>query len=153
MSNLAAYRDPKRLAPNATGRIAKLLQLGAEAASSELAMANMVGSGFPVSAALALEPILGRARLTSAISASTLRRGADRPRLTRDPSQRIYDLGRVIDQAALTFGGDEAAVLRFLDRPNSALNGQKPFEVARNSSPGAELVVLLLREADAGVAL
>ena len=87
-------------------------------------------------------------------SKSTLRRAKKgKCALTKEPSERIYDVSRVIDQAAKTFRGDGAAVARFLNRPNPILEGRTPFEVARSSSPGAEVVVKLLRKARDGVAV
>ena len=154
---LAAYKQPDRLPASEPMRLAKLFGLGADAGLSDLAFADHVAAGLPVKAAYALEPILrlvANDALYRLVSESTLRRAKKaKSVLTREPSERIYEVGRVIDQAAKTFRGDAAAVARFLNRPNSVLEGRKPFDVAKASSAGAELVVKLLRKADAGVAV
>jgi putative toxin-antitoxin system antitoxin component (TIGR02293 family) len=157
MSALAAYKDPNLLPASEPMRLANLFGLKAEAGRSDLAFADRVAAGLPVMAAYALEPVLRMVSadaLYSLVSESTLRRARNgRATLTREPSERIYDLARVIDLAAKTFRGDEAAVARFLNRPSPVLEGRTPFDVARSSSAGAELVVKQLREADAGVAV
>jgi uncharacterized protein (DUF2384 family) len=74
-------------------------------------------------------------------SESTLRRAnKGKSTLGKEPSARIYEIGRVIDQAAKTFRGDEAVVARFFNSPNPVLEGRTPFEVAKSSSAGAEAV-------------
>lgn len=72
--------------------------------------------------------------------------------LSRDLSERVYDMARVIRDADLLWGGDERAAARFLMRPHPLLERRTPFEVARESSAGAELVVKLIGKARAGVA-
>lgn len=157
MSALAAYKEPDRLPASEPQRLAKLFGLRARAGQSDLAFADEVADGLPVKAAYALESVfklIGRDALHRIISESTLRRAKNGPnKLTREPSERLYELARVIDQAAKTFRGDEQAVARFLNRPNAVLEGRTPFDVARASSAGADLVVKVLRKADAGVAV
>jgi len=157
MTALAAYKEPDQLPASEPMRLAKLFGLRGDAGSSDLAFADRVAQGLPVTAAFALESVLNlvaRDALYRVVSESTLRRAKKgKTALTREPSERIYELGRVIDQAAKTFRGDEAAVARFLNRPNAVLAGRTPFDVARSSSAGADLVVKLLRKADAGVAV
>jgi putative toxin-antitoxin system antitoxin component (TIGR02293 family) len=157
MSALAAYKEPNLLPASEPMRLARLFGLRADAGKSDLAFADHVAAGLPVKAAYALEPVLrmvSRDALYRVVSESTLRRAKKaRATLTREPSERVYELARVIDQAAKTFRGDEAAVARFLNRPSPVLEGRAPFDVARSSSAGAELVVKLLRKADAGVAV
>jgi putative toxin-antitoxin system antitoxin component (TIGR02293 family) len=154
---LAAYKYPDLLPASDAVRLAKLFGLKDDAGRSDLAFADQVAAGLPVKAAYALQPILnliGADALHRVVSESTLRRAKKaRTALTREPSERVYELGRVIDQAAKTFHGDHAAVARFLSRPNPVLEGRSPFEVAKSSSAGADLVVKLLRKADAGVAI
>ena len=157
MTALAAYKEPENLPASEPMRLARLFGLKPDAGQSDLAFADQVAAGLPVKAAYALEPILSLISddaLFRVVSESTLRRAKKaKSSLTREPSERIYELGRVIDQAAKTFRGDHAAVARFLSRPNTVLEGRAPFEVAKSSSAGADLVVKLLRKADAGVAV
>ncbi len=157
MTALAAYKEPDRLPASEPVRLARLFGLKADVGQSDLAFADQVAAGLPVKAAYALAPILNLISddaLYRVVSESTLRRARKaKSALTREPSERVYELGRVIDQAAKTFRGDHAAVARFLSGPNAVLQGRAPFEVAKSSSAGAELVVKLLRKADAGVAV
>jgi putative toxin-antitoxin system antitoxin component (TIGR02293 family) len=156
-AELTAYRDRAALPASEPMRLARLLRLTDAHGRSDLAFADRIATGLPVKSALALGDILNQVRdkaLYGVVSESTLRRAqkAKAP-LAREHSERIYELGRVVDHAAKTFRGDLPAIARFLGRPNQALEGRTPFDVAKSSSAGAELVVRLLREADAGVAV
>jgi len=157
MNALAAYTQPDQLSASEPVRLARLFGLRENAGMSDLALADQVADGLPVKAAYALEAILSLVAhnaLFGVVSESTLRRAKKaKTKLTREPSERIYELGRVIDQAARTFRGDAEAVACFLNRPNAVLEGRAPFDVAKASSAGADLVVKLLRKADAGVAV
>jgi putative toxin-antitoxin system antitoxin component (TIGR02293 family) len=157
VTTLAAYKEPDRLSASEPVRLARLFGLRPDAGQSDLAFADRVAAGLPVKAAYALLPILALVSndaLYRVVSESTLRRAKKaKTALTREPSERIYEVGRVIDQAAKTFRGDEAAVARFLNRPNAVLENRTPFDVAKASSAGADLVVKLLRKADVGVAV
>lgn len=154
---LEAYREPDRLPASEPMRLVRLLGLVDDAGRSDLAFADRVAAGLPVKAADALAPILALVATDAIyriVSEPTLRRARkERSELSRGPSERLYEVGRVIDQAARTFRGDDRAVGRFLSRPNPLLEGRTPFDVARSCSAGAELVVKLLRNADAGVAV
>jgi len=157
VDTLKAYRQLDKLPASEPARVALLFGLKNAERMSDLRLADQVARGFPVKAAETIEPVfllISRDALHRVVSESTLRRArkAKTP-LTREPSARLYEVARVIDQAARTFHGDGAAVGRFLNRPNPALEGRAPFDVAKSSSAGAEAVVRLLREAQAGVAV
>lgn len=61
--------------------------------------------------------------------------------------------GNVHEAALELWDGDEEAARRFLERPHPLLEGQTPVAVARGSKAGADRVALLIRRADAGVAI
>ena len=73
--------------------------------------------------------------------------------LSRELSERVFAIARVFAEAKQTWGGDEDAVRRFLARPHPLLGMRTPYDLARGSSAGAELVVQLLGQARAGVAV
>jgi putative toxin-antitoxin system antitoxin component (TIGR02293 family) len=151
------YRDTRSLPASEPVRLGRLLGLGAESRHSALALADRLAAGLPVAAVDGLAPILrriGSEAMYRIISEPTLRRARKaNALLNREHSERLYEFGRVVDQAARIFHGDIDAVVRFLSRPNPVLDGRTPFEVACLSSAGAELVADLLRSTDAGVAV
>ena len=59
-----------------------------------------------------------------------------------------------VRHAALALWDNDAdAADRFLERPHPLLGGRTPAAVARESKAGADRVVLLIGQADAGVAI
>lgn len=84
---------------------------------------------------------------------ATLRRAkrARRP-LSREHSERLYEVARVVDAVGRAFHGDRRRIDAFLDRPHPLLDGETPLELAASSSAGADAVLNLLRRAEAGVA-
>ena len=153
MTLLEQYRDPVALPASEAARISRLLGIRGAEGLDELALADRIAEGLPVSAANGLSAVIPGRPVAGLISEPTLRRArkAGKP-LSREQSERLYEFGRVMDAAARTFRGDAGKVARFLWRPNPMLNGRTPFDVARSSSAGAQAVVSLLDSADAGVA-
>ena len=76
-----------------------------------------------------------------------------RKALSRQLSERLYELGRVVDAVSRAYHGDRDAIDAFLNRPHPLLEGETPFDMARSSSAGAEAVLNLIRRAEAGMAL
>lgn len=56
-------------------------------------------------------------------------------------------------QAALRLWHDKDAAAWFLDQPHPLLSGRTPREVALESAEGSELVVRMIGQAEAGVAI
>jgi putative toxin-antitoxin system antitoxin component (TIGR02293 family) len=99
--------------------------------------------------------IFGSARIVGpVIPEATLRRTkrARKP-LSKEHSERLYEIGRVVDAVSRAYHGDEERVRAFLTRPHPLLDGKTPFDLARSSSAGADAVLKLLHRAEAGVAL
>ncbi|HMO08438.1 MAG TPA: DUF2384 domain-containing protein [Paracoccaceae bacterium] len=145
---------PARTEP-AAARIAGLLGLDRADQMTDLDLAVTVGEGLGVEAFDSLEQAFGGASdIRSVVSEPTLRRArqARRP-LSREHSERLYELGRVLDAALRAYGDDRARAEAFLMRPHPLLRGQRPFDVAITSSAGADAVVGLIGRAAAGVAL
>ena len=70
---------------------------------------------------------------------------------SRQLSERLYELGRVIDGVSRAYHGDQKALDAFLNAPHPLLDGDTPLEMARSSSAGAEAVLNLVRRAEAGM--
>lgn len=156
MTDLAAYRTAPGRARSEPTRLAALLGMPDAERVDELTLARRVGEGLGVAAAEALASVmapLGRSAIHVIVSEPTLRRARSGRALSREPSERLYQMGRVLDRAARAFQGDEEMVRRFLARPHPLLEGRTPFEIAHSSAAGADAVIRLLEEAEAGVAV
>lgn len=156
MSALYSYRHRETLAKSEAIRIASLLGLESASRMDDVTLAERVASGIDVEAAYALKNIiepLGPSAFYEIVSEPTLRRARARKTLTRGPSERVYEIGRVLDRVATIFRGDTDRIVRFMTRPNPVLKGHTPFSMASSSSAGANAVIRLLDEAEAGLAL
>ena len=65
----------------------------------------------------------------------------------------IHEMGRVVEEVRRAYHGDRDAVRWFLCRSHPLLEGRTPFDVASSNSAGVEVVLNLLRRAQAGTAL
>jgi putative toxin-antitoxin system antitoxin component (TIGR02293 family) len=145
--------------PAATGsqpaRIAALLGLEDAASMDDVALADKVAEGLGVHAATSLGSALGPMIevVGGIIPEATFRRvrKGGKP-LSREMSERLYEVGRVWEAARRSYGGDEDAAKAFLSRPHPLLDGRSPLELAQRSSAGADAVVNLMRRAEAGFA-
>jgi putative toxin-antitoxin system antitoxin component (TIGR02293 family) len=136
-------------------RIGRLLALDHPEQLSDARLAMQVGDGLSVSSAeYFFGGLGGDLHMSDVISDSTLRRmrGGSRT-LSREHSDRIYELSRVLDAALRAYHDDRARAQMFLSRPHPMLDGAVPFELARRSSAGADAVVALIERAMAGVAV
>jgi hypothetical protein len=73
--------------------------------------------------------------------------------MSKEESERIYEMSRVMDAALQAYGGDRDLAEEFLRRPHQLLDGEVPLELAKVSSAGADAVVALIGRAVAGVAV
>ena len=81
--------------------------------------------------AVALSEILGANRIVgSVIPETTFRRArkAFRKTLSRDHSERLYDMGRVVDSLGRGYDRDQEAISVFLNRRYPLLAGVTPFK-------------------------
>ena len=134
-------------------RIAMLLAIDEPDPLSDVQLARRVSGGLPPKSAMAVAEVLGRSRVVGpVISEATLRRARKAGRaLSRQLSERLYELGRVIDAVSRAYHGDQKALDAFLNAPHPLLDGGTPLEVAQSSSAGAEAVLNLVRRAEAGM--
>lgn len=152
MAPLEAYSSPQTLPGTVSGRVGKLLGLTQAKAMDDLHLADQISKGLRAASADALSAILGKSSVVGPlIPEATLRRARkERKPLSREMSERLYEVGRVIDAVSRIYHGDEDAISRFLNRPHNLLGGKTPLEMARSSSAGADAVINMLRRADAG---
>jgi len=140
---------------NEATRIAKLLEIHEPKMLSEVALARHVSRGLPSQSAIRLSEVLGKKRVVGPIipEASLRRARSSNTPLSRELSERLYEISRVVDALCMAYHGDQQAVDGFLHRPHVLLDGDTPFDMARSSSAGAEAVLNLIRRAAAGVAV
>lgn len=138
--------------------IARLMGLRSWREMSSLSLVDQIERGLPLQAAERVAQVMAPddpgAKFTL-LSRSTWSRLQKRPRqlLTRDASERIHGIARVLLEARRLWAGDESAMVRFLNRPHLLMGGRTPLDVARESTAGADLVVRIIGEARAGVAV
>ena len=152
--NLQAYADPTDMPASEAVRVARLLAIDGPDLLSDVQLARRVARGLLPRAAVALSAILGRNRVVGpVVPEATLRRvrKAGKP-LSRELSERLYEVGRVVDAVSRAYRGDREAIDAFLIRPHPLLEGETPFDMARSSSAGTEAVLNLIRRAEAGIA-
>ena len=153
---LEAYQRPDKLPGGAHGRIAKLLDLKTNDKSDDLWLADQVANGLKTKSADALCVLLGRSNIVGPlIPEATLRRAAKTAKkcLSKEMSERLYEVTKVLDAVSTAYRGDTDAITRFLHNPHQLLDGRSPYEVAISSSAGSDVVLGLIRRAQAGIAL
>ena len=152
--DIQAYAHPAELAASESTRVARLLAIDGPDMVSDVQLARHIAEGLFPQAAMALSDVLGRDRVVGPVvpEAPFRRILKDRKALSRDHSERLYDLARVVDALGRAYHGDRDLMETFLNRPHPLLAGEAPFDIARSSSAGAEAVLNLVRRAQAGIA-
>ncbi len=155
MAPLDIYSSPETLPSNDAARVGRLLGFKTTAPMGDVELADKVSNGLRPSAAQALGKVIGKSHVVGPlIPEATLRRAMKAGKsLSREMSERLYEVSRVVDAISRSFHGDQGAVERFLTRPHTLLSGRTPLEMAGSSSAGSQAVINLIRRADAGVAL
>ena len=72
--------------------------------------------------------------------------------LSKDHSEVVFLLGKVAAECSRIFRDQEKAA-NFLMRPHPMLGGESPYMLAKGSVAGADVVMNLLANADAGTAV
>jgi putative toxin-antitoxin system antitoxin component (TIGR02293 family) len=152
---LDMYRDTSLTSSSDTSRLATLLSLEHAADLTIIAMARLISDGLPPSVVKRLDDKLQDiVSVKDIVPETTLRRVINaKSKLSADYSERLFDLCRVIDTVALVYKGDNDKMRQFLTMPHPLLEGEKPLDLARLNSAGADIVIDLLHGAHAGVAL
>ncbi|MCY4372696.1 MAG: DUF2384 domain-containing protein [Spirochaetaceae bacterium] len=152
---LEAYAHPAHLPASEASRVAMLLAIDEPEILSDVQLARCVSGGLRPGAATALAAVVGRSRVVGpVVPEATLRRVRKAGKaLSRELSERLYELGRVVDAVSRAYHGDRDGIESFLNRPHPLLEGETPFDMARSSSAGADAVLNLIRRAEAGIAV
>ena len=138
--------------------IARLMGLPSWRKMNSLSLVDQIEQGLPLQAVERVAQVMAPgdpgAKFTL-LSRSTWSRLRKRPRqlLTREASERVHGIARVLVEARRLWTDDESAMVRFLNRPHLLLDGRTPLDIARESTTGADLVVRIIGEARAGVAV
>ena len=153
--SLHSYADPETLPQGQPSRVARLLAVPDSDGVDDVQLARRVSDGLDPAAVAALGAVLGRSHVIGPIvPEATLRRIRKAgKRLPRELSERLYEIGRVVDAVSLVYHGDEQAIEEFLNKPHPLLQGATPFDLARSCSAGSDAVLNLMRRVEAGVAV
>ena len=149
---LAGYANRAELPITEAARLGELLGIEDSAVLSDLELARRVGGGMHPDAASVLVELLGRGNVVGpVIPEATLRRArnAGKP-LSREMSERLYELSRVVEALARAYHGDREGIEAYLTARHPLLEGQRALDVACSSSAGARTVLELIRRAVAG---
>jgi putative toxin-antitoxin system antitoxin component (TIGR02293 family) len=138
-------------------RIAQFMKLPRWDRMDDLGLVEAVRKGFPLKTADAIvqriDPQGRYLKSTDIIPKSTLhRRQKSQQPLSKDESERIFALSKVLSEALRLYGGDTERCAHFMIRKHPMLGNRTPLELAIESIAGADLVLKLLAKADAGVA-
>lgn len=139
-------------------RLAVFLGLPGGKRMSDLALVERVEKGFPPrTATIIAKRIDPSGRLFQVhhfIPKSTYHRRLKKMQvLTKEESEKILSLAKVFVQVLRQYHGDSKLAAHFLLREHPMLGGRTPIDVAKESTAGADLVLKLLAQAEASVAV
>ena len=125
---------------------------------SDLALVRRVESGLPFSCVQKIvrqiDPTESRVSVYDVIPKTTYYRIKDQKKpLSRDQSEKVFSLSRVFSETLRLYHGDRELASLFLRRGHPLLEGRSPMDVASESTVGADLVLKLLDQAEAGIAI
>ncbi len=149
---LESYSSPADLPVTEAARVGKLLGLEDFAVLSDVQLARRVGGGLGPEAVSVLVEILGRRNVVGpVVPEATLRRArnAGKP-LSREMSERLYELSRVVDLLSRVYHGDREGIEAYLTSRHPLLDGERALDLACSSSAGARAVLDVIRQAQAG---
>ena len=136
-------------------QIAELLGLPRPGSFDDIKLVDSMRHGFPARSAervvRSMDPGGARMSAYDLVAKSTLHRAieADKP-LSTDASETLWQVARVFIEARRQYRDTEEA-LAFLFRPHPLLDGRRPFDLARETAAGADLVLRVLAQAEAGL--
>lgn len=149
---LAGYANRAELPITEAARLGDLLGIEDSAVLSDLELARRVGGGLDPDAATVLTEILGRANVVGpVIPEATLRRARNEGKpLSREMSERLYELSRIVEALSRSYRGDREGIMAYLTASHPLLEGQRALDVACSSSAGARHVLELIHRAQYG---
>ena len=123
----------------------------------DLRLVKKVETGLPVSAArkiaLRIDPAELHLRAIDLIPKATYYRRIEQKKpLSKDESEKIVELSKVFSETLRQYHNDTESASMFLRRKHPLLGNRSPFEIARESTVGANLVLKLLARAEASTA-
>jgi len=123
----------------------------------DLDLVDAVRKGFPTKTAATvarrIDPQERFLRATDIIPKSTYQRRIKSRTLTKDESEKLLALSKVLVRTLRLYANDVDLAAHFLLRNHPLLRGRKPLDLAKESTAGADLVLKLLIKAEAGVAV
>lgn len=138
-------------------QIARILGLPRWDTFDDLKLVESIRRGVPARSAehvvRALDPQGAHLKTYDLVPKATLHRRLDDDKpLSTDASETLWQVARVYIEARRQYRDGESA-LAFLFRAHPLLGGRRPFDVARETTAGSDLVVKILAQAEAGVAV
>ena len=139
-------------------RIAQFMGLKQWQTMDDLTLVRRVESGLPVSAVRRIvhriDPNEMSVRVYDLIPKATYYRIKEQNKpLSKDQSEKIFALSKVFSETLRQYHDDRESASMFLLRSHPLLGGRSPLAVARDSIAGADLVLKLLDQAEAGIAV
>lgn len=139
-------------------RIAQFLGLSQWQKMNDLMLVRKVEAGLPISAVRKIvrriDPNEASVSVYDLIPKTTYYRIKDKGKpLSRDQSEKIFALSKVFAETLRQYHDDRDSASMFLMRRHPLLGGRSPLDVARESTVGADLVLKLLEQAEAGIAV
>jgi putative toxin-antitoxin system antitoxin component (TIGR02293 family) len=139
-------------------RIAQFMGLRKWQDMNDLKLVSKVESGLPVSAVRRIvhriDPNELSVTVYDVIPKTTYYRIKDKKKpLSREQSEKVFALSKVFSETLRHYHDDQESASMFLMRDHPLLGGRSPLNVARESTAGADLVLKLLDQAEASVAV
>ncbi|MEJ2273300.1 MAG: DUF2384 domain-containing protein [Woeseiaceae bacterium] len=139
-------------------RIARFMGLRKWQDMNDLKLVSKVESGLPVSAVRRIvhriDPNELSVTVYDVIPKTTYYRIKDKKKpLSREQSEKVFALSKVFSETLRHYHDDQESASMFLMRDHPLLGGRSPLNVARESTAGADLVLKLLDQAEASVAV
>jgi putative toxin-antitoxin system antitoxin component (TIGR02293 family) len=155
MTRTAAVQAAKPFAESSA--IAEVLGLPRPGSFDDLKLVDVIRHGVPASSAAhvarAMDPAGIRLKASDLVPKSTLHRLRDGGKpLSTEASETLWQVARVYVEARRQYHDADAA-LAFMFRHHPLLDGRRPFDMARETTAGSDLVLKLLAQAEAGVAV
>jgi len=125
---------------------------------NDIKLVDRIATGLPISSAdnivRKLDPDGNFLHVFDFIPKATYYRRKDQKKpLTKDQSELVFALSKVFSETLRHYHNDSSSAALFLKRKHPILDNRSPFEVASESTAGADLVLKLLARAEAGVAI
>jgi putative toxin-antitoxin system antitoxin component (TIGR02293 family) len=148
---------PAPVAASEPVQIARFLGLPRAESFNDLKMVEAIRRGVPARSAEVvakhIDPTGLHVSVHDFVPKSTLHRARQENKsLSKAISEQLWQVARVYVEARRQYGTDRDA-LAFLLRRHPLLEDQAPFSLAKETVAGADLVLRLLAQAEAGVAI